>query len=75
MSLLSASTELVVRRRGIKPARGNGLVHRSVLGVLLIGIINNGLSIFNVSIELQLGAKRIIIVMALAPELYLQFEK
>jgi ABC-type xylose transport system permease subunit len=54
---------------------GNGSVHRSVLGALLIGIINNGLSILNVSIEMQLVAKEIIIVLALALDRYLQFEK
>ena len=50
---------------------GSGSVHRSVLRALLIGIVNNGLSILNVSIELQLVAKGIIIVLAR----YLQFEK
>jgi len=44
-------------------------------GALLIGFINNGLSIINVSIELQLVAKGIIIVLALALDRYLQFEK
>jgi hypothetical protein len=52
-----------------------GSVHRSVLGALLIGIVNNGLSILTVSIELQLVAKGIIIVLALALDRYLQFEK
>lgn len=45
------------------------------MGALLIGFINNGLSIINVSIELQLVAKGIIIVLALALDRYLQFEK
>lgn len=48
-------------------------VHRSVLGALLIGIINNGLSILSVTLELQLVAKGVIIVLAL--DRYLQFEK
>jgi ABC-type xylose transport system permease subunit len=39
---------------------------------ITIGIINNGFSILNVSIELQVVAKGIIIV--LAPDRYLQFE-
>jgi ABC-type xylose transport system permease subunit len=37
--------------------------------------VNNGLSILNVSIELQLVAKGIIRVLALALDRYLQFEK
>ena len=55
-------------------AEKQGLVHRSVLGALLIGIINNGLSILNVSIELQLVVKGVIIVLALALDRYLQFK-
>ena len=66
VSLLSASTELAVRLLEFKPAGSSESVHRSVLGALLIGIINNRLSILNVSIELQLVAKEIIIVMSLA---------
>jgi len=60
---------------GTSLAGGSGSVHRSVLGALLIGIINNGLSILNVSIELQLVVKGIIIVSALALDRYLQAEK
>ena len=60
---------------GTSLAGGSGSVHRSVLRALLIGIINNGLSILNVTIELQLVAKGVIIVMALALDRYLQFEK
>ena len=45
------------------------------MGAPLIGIINNGLSILNASIELQLVAKEIIIVPALALDRYLKFEK
>jgi ribose/xylose/arabinose/galactoside ABC-type transport system permease subunit len=60
---------------GTSLAGGSGSVHRSVLGALLIGIINNGLSILNVGIEMQLVAKGIIIVLALALDRYLQFEK
>ncbi|HXV44412.1 MAG TPA: hypothetical protein VEC96_15215 [Anaerolineae bacterium] len=50
-------------------------MHRSVLGALLIGIINNGLSILNVSIELQLVVKGLIIVAALALDGYFRAEK
>jgi len=60
---------------GTSLAGGSGSVHRSVLGALFIGIINNGLSILNVGIELQLVAKGIIIVLALALDRYLQSEK
>lgn len=60
---------------GTSLAGGSGSVHRSVLGALLIGIINNGLSILNVGIEMQLVAKGVIIVLALALDRYLQFEK
>ena len=54
---------------------GSGSVHRSVLGALLIGTINNGLSILNVSIELQLVVKGLIIVAALALDGYFRAEK
>lgn len=54
---------------------GSGSVHRSVLGALLIGIINNGLSLLNVSIELQLLVKGLIIVAALALDGYFREEK
>ncbi|GAB4395629.1 MAG: hypothetical protein Fur0044_54290 [Anaerolineae bacterium] len=54
---------------------GSGSVHRSALGALLIGIINNGLSILNVSIELQLVVKGLIIVAALALDGYFRAEK
>jgi ribose/xylose/arabinose/galactoside ABC-type transport system permease subunit len=59
---------------GTSLAGGSGSVFRSVLGALLIGVINNGLSILNVSIEMQLVAKGIIIVLALALDRYLQSE-
>lgn len=49
---------------------GSGSVHRSVLGALLIGIINNGLSILNVSLQIQLMVKGLIIVLALALDHY-----
>jgi len=54
---------------------GSGSVLRSVLGALLIGIINNGLSMMNVSIWMQPIAKGAIIIVALALDRYLQFER
>jgi ribose/xylose/arabinose/galactoside ABC-type transport system permease subunit len=44
---------------------GSGSVPMTVAGVLLIGILNNGLGLLNVPIERQLIAKGIIIVVAL----------
>jgi ribose/xylose/arabinose/galactoside ABC-type transport system permease subunit len=45
---------------------GSGSVLHTVIGALLIGEINNGLSMLNVSIEQQLIAKGLIIVLAIA---------
>lgn len=45
---------------------GSGSVHRTVIGVLLIGEMNNSMSMLNVSIEQQLIAKGLIIVLAIA---------
>jgi ribose/xylose/arabinose/galactoside ABC-type transport system permease subunit len=45
---------------------GSGSVHRIVIGTLLIGVMNNGLSMLNISIEQQLIAKGLIIVFAIA---------
>ncbi|MDR3495048.1 MAG: ABC transporter permease [Ancalomicrobiaceae bacterium] len=45
---------------------GTGSVPRTVAGVFLIGIMNNGLALMNVPIEMQLIAKGLIIVLALA---------
>ena len=45
---------------------GRGSVMRSVLGTLLIGVINNGLNIINVPIAPQLVAQGIVIVVAVA---------
>ncbi|MEM5528879.1 ABC transporter permease [Gammaproteobacteria bacterium AS21] len=44
---------------------GNGTMVRTVMGVLMIGIINNGLGILNVPVEMQLIAKGCIIICAL----------
>jgi ribose/xylose/arabinose/galactoside ABC-type transport system permease subunit len=54
---------------------GSGSVHRSVLGALLIGIINNGLSMLNVNIQLQLVVKGLIIILALTADRYLQADR
>jgi len=45
---------------------GVGSVLMTVVGVLLIGVINNGLGLLNVPIEMQLIAKGLIIIAALA---------
>jgi ribose/xylose/arabinose/galactoside ABC-type transport system permease subunit len=45
---------------------GNGSVARTLLGVFFLGIVNNGMNILNVSIDIQLIAKGAIIVVALA---------
>jgi len=51
---------------GTSLAGGSGSVHRTVIGALLIGEMNNGMSMLNVSIEQQLIAKGLIIVLAIA---------
>jgi ribose/xylose/arabinose/galactoside ABC-type transport system permease subunit len=45
---------------------GNGSVARTLLGVFFLGIVNNGMNILNVPIDIQLIAKGAIIVIALA---------
>ena len=45
---------------------GKGSVARTLLGVFFLGIINNGMNILNVPIDVQLMAKGAIIVIALA---------
>ena len=45
---------------------GNGSVARTLLGVLFLGIINNGMNILNVPIDVQLIVKGGVIVIALA---------
>jgi ribose/xylose/arabinose/galactoside ABC-type transport system permease subunit len=45
---------------------GSGSVVMTVVGVLLIGVMNNGLGLLNVPIEMQLIAKGLIIIVALA---------
>ena len=45
---------------------GNGSVARTLLGVFFLGIVNNGMNILNVSVDIQLIAKGAIIATALA---------
>ena len=45
---------------------GNGSVARTLLGVFFLGVVNNGMNILNVPIDIQLIAKGAIIVIALA---------
>jgi ribose/xylose/arabinose/galactoside ABC-type transport system permease subunit len=45
---------------------GNGSVARTLLGVLFLGIVNNGMNILNVPIDVQLIVKGAVIVVALA---------
>ena len=45
---------------------GNGSVARTIIGVMFLGIMNNGMNILNVSIDIQLIAKGAIIARALA---------
>ena len=51
---------------GTSLAGGAGSVVMTVIGVLLIGVMNDGLGILNVPIEMQLVAKGIIIIVSLA---------
>jgi len=45
---------------------GKGSVARTLLGVFFLGIVNDGMNILNVSVDIQLIAKGAIIVVALA---------
>ena len=45
---------------------GNGSVSQTLLGVFFLGVVNNGMNILNVPIDIQLIAKGTIIVIALA---------
>ena len=45
---------------------GKGSVARTLLGVFFLGILNNGMNILNVPIDMQLIAKGMIIIVALA---------
>ena len=44
---------------------GNGSIARTLLGVFFLGVVNNGMNILNVPIDVQLMAKGAIIVAAL----------
>jgi ribose/xylose/arabinose/galactoside ABC-type transport system permease subunit len=50
---------------GTNLAGGSGSVFRTVYGILMIGIMNNGMALLNVPIEMQLIAKGVIIAAAL----------
>jgi ribose/xylose/arabinose/galactoside ABC-type transport system permease subunit len=54
---------------------GSGSVHRSILGALTIGMINNGLSILNVDLSKQLIVKGAIIVVALSFDQFLRRDR
>lgn len=45
---------------------GSGSIARRVMGVLFLGVINNGMNILNVPLDIQLIAKGAIIVLSLA---------
>lgn len=51
---------------GTQLSGGAGSVARTLLGVLFLGILNNGMNILDVSIDIQLIAKGIIIALALS---------
>jgi len=51
---------------GTQLAGGVGSVGRTLLGVLFLGILNNGMNILNVPIDIQLIAKGAIIALALS---------
>ena len=54
---------------------GKGSILRTFFGVLLLGVINNGLNILNVPVDQQLMVKGIIIVLALALSEWVQRSK
>jgi len=45
---------------------GSGSIVRSVLGVMFLGLLNNGMNILDVPIDMQLIAKGVVIVLAMA---------
>ena len=45
---------------------GNGSVARTLPGVFFLGVVNNGMNILNVPIDINLICKGVIIVIALA---------
>ena len=54
---------------------GRGSVLRSVLGAVLIGVINNRLSILNVPIAEELIAEGLVIVLAIAFDQYVRRDR
>ena len=51
---------------GTSLSGGNGSMARTVMGVMFLGVLNNGMNILNVPIDIQLIAKGAIIVLAMA---------
>jgi ribose/xylose/arabinose/galactoside ABC-type transport system permease subunit len=45
---------------------GNGSIAHTVLGVMFLGLLNNGMNILDVPIDMQLIAKGVVIVLAMA---------
>ena len=45
---------------------GNGSIGRTLIGVIFLGVINNGMNILNVTLDIQLITKGVIIVLAMA---------
>ena len=45
---------------------GNGSIGRTLIGVIFLGVINNGMNIMNVQLDIQLIAKGVIIILAMA---------
>ena len=45
---------------------GNGSIARTLIGVLFLGVINNGMNILNMPLDIQLIAKGVIIVLSMA---------
>jgi len=45
---------------------GNGSIGRTLIGVIFLGVINNGMNIMNVQLDIQLITKGVIIILAMA---------
>jgi len=45
---------------------GKGSIGRTLMGVIFLGVINNGMNILNVTLDIQLITKGVIIVLAMA---------
>jgi ribose/xylose/arabinose/galactoside ABC-type transport system permease subunit len=59
------AAEAAVVLGGTQLTGGKGSIARTVLGVLFLGTLNNGMNILNVPIDIQLIAKGVIIAAAL----------